>query len=101
MNIDSYSSTTEMTNAHPAIRHEAIRFRIARLLEGEEAARAHLRPLQAALVDQWHNLQSREAAQRGSNERTMDRQPSVHGSAVRAARRKEAAACPVPLFSGS
>ena len=55
-----HHSTAQMASVYPTLRGDAVRFRIARLLDGAEAAHRELSPARAALVAQWHLLQARE-----------------------------------------
>ncbi len=62
MTTTDFRTVAKMAEPHPLLLGDAARFRVTRLLEGEEAARAQLRPDSAALVDQWHRLQALEGA---------------------------------------
>ncbi len=59
---NDYRTTAEMEQAHSGLRAQAIRFRITRLLEGEEAARGQLSADEAGRVACWHRLQAAEGA---------------------------------------
>lgn len=55
-----HHSTTQMASVYPTLHSDAVRFRVARLLDGEEEAHSELSPARAALVAQWHLLQALE-----------------------------------------
>lgn len=99
MKTSTYQTTAEMALANPKLRVDAIRYRLARLLEGEEAARTQAGPAKCALIDQWHALEASEAKLQDRANRREDRRPSVHRQAWRSARRRAAAACPVPIYT--
>lgn len=99
MKTSTFDTTAEMAQANPKLRVNAIRYRLTRLLEGEEAARTNAGPAQCTLIDQWHTLQASEAALQDTANRREDRRPSVHRQSWRSARRNAAASCPVPLYS--
>lgn len=99
MNVTDYRTTTAMLADHPDVRVTAVRFRVRRLVQGEDAATAELGADLSALVEQWHRLQAREARLHSEAERRDNRHTSVHRGSLRAARRREAASCPVPLFA--
>lgn len=95
MNI-TYRTTADLVAAHPTLHTTAIRFRITRLLEGNAAAMREAGPL-AKLIPLWTRLQNEELRALHAIRRAEDRRVSVHRRVLRSARRRAAAACPLPL----
>lgn len=77
------------------LRVTAVLYRVRRLLLSEAEARTAA-GTQMPLIERWHQLQAMEAkvshARRGA-ERRLTR---VHRAELRAARRRDAASCPLP-----
>lgn len=97
MTIDAYTTSAQMLADYPDLRITAPHYRLARLLGTKAEDAAFTRPETVALVERWHDLQLLEANQRNTYARQTDRRTTVHRHQMRAAKRREAAKCPVVI----